>query len=198
MKYRPAKESFRFFNNPEARKGAPVTLELPYGEFEDLRVRVALVRSPEYKKLPPVYLDGTKDIFHLMRHASFEPQEVLTAIYLSPRLEVIGIHEVARGGLDSTRIDPRALFEGAFLCGAHGIVLAHNHPGTSARPSGEDLLVTRNMVAMCNLLGFSFQDHVVVGQNDFASVMELFVGASKAGRLEEMLAEAVSDAKERG
>lgn len=52
--------------------------------------------------------------------------------------------------------------------GADGYYLAHNHSSNSAKPSQEDMEITRNFVA--NVEGFL--GHIVLGNTDKYSIIE--------------------------
>lgn len=45
-----------------------------------------------------------------------------------------------------------------------GIVISHNHPGSSSRPSTQDDDFTKRMHLLCTLSGVKLYDHVIVGK----------------------------------
>jgi DNA repair protein RadC len=57
----------------------------------------------------------------------------------------------------------RELFRHAFIAGAEGFVLAHNHPSGDFRPSAQDVAATRSLAALARAMEFEFLDHVIVG-----------------------------------
>ena len=56
--------------------------------------------------------------------------------------------------------------------GATGVVLAHNHPGGLALPSGNDISVTRKIYRALRLIDIQLCDHIVVADGDFVSMLD--------------------------
>lgn len=57
------------------------------------------------------------------------------------------------------------------LCGATGIILAHNHPSGDITPSKEDVTVYRRIREASEILGVNLLDNIVIG-NGYFSFME--------------------------
>ena len=51
----------------------------------------------------------------------------------------------------------------AILSNAHSIILIHNHPSGSVKPSRQDLLMTRRMKEAGELIGIFVKDHIIIG-----------------------------------
>jgi DNA repair protein RadC len=92
-------------------------------------------------------------------------QEAVLAIYLDCRRRVICHSYVAIGGGNFAMLQAKDVFTPALLCGAEGVILAHNHPGGDTTPSRDDWQVTERLTEAAKILGFSFYDHVIVGQS---------------------------------
>jgi DNA repair protein RadC len=106
-----------------------------------------------------------------------KPQEHFLVLYLSANNEVMGLHEVSKGGLDQTSVDPRVVFAGVLLAGAPAVILVHNHPSGNEQPSNADEQLTNQMVAAGKLLGIKVLDHVIVARGGgFTSIREVSSG----------------------
>lgn len=92
-------------------------------------------------------------------------QEVLGMITVNVRYEVTGIFQVTSGGLSSSYANPREVFQRAVLQGAHAILLFHNHPSGSLKPSSDDIQITRKMVEAGEILGIEVIDHIIISSN---------------------------------
>lgn len=158
--------------NPE-RESRLELVELPMGEFEDLRVRVALVRDEDYGLHDDVVISDSEDIFNLMKSMAFEPQETIHIIMLDARNIVIGIQEVFRGGSYEMVIEPKLLFQAPILADAVSLIFVHNHPSGAPKPSSVDQQMTHNFAEASRLLGFRFLDHVIIGDGDYASFADI-------------------------
>lgn len=98
----------------------------------------------------------------LQKYFGCEPQEHFFVVSLSSNNEIVGIHEVALGGLSSAPADPRVVWAGALLSRATAIILAHNHPSGSPEPSNDDIQLTRHFVQAGELLGIRVLDHLII------------------------------------
>ena len=75
---------------------------------------------------------------------------------------------VTLGLADASLAHPREVFREAIACGSSAIVLAHNHPSGDPTPSGEDIRLTRELVAAGKVIGIPVLDHVILGRPDSA------------------------------
>jgi len=90
-------------------------------------------------------------------------QECLVVFFLNARLKVKGFSLVSLGLINSVQIGVREVFRAAIVNAAHSIILAHNHPSGDARPSEDDLYVTRKICKAGAILGIEVKDHLIIG-----------------------------------
>ena len=60
----------------------------------------------------------------------------------------------------------------ALRTGASGIVLAHNHPGRTLRPSGDDVQVTRAAREALKMANVELIEHVIVTDDGSIGIIE--------------------------
>ena len=147
----------------------------PYTQCFDLR----LVKDGRLPVSRPV-IRTPEDAVDLLR-AEFQhlPFERFVCIPLSTKNHAIGLIRVSSGTLNSSLVHCRDLFVRLLLSGGCSAIISHNHPsglyencGLAATPSPEDIELTRRMVEAGKLLDISVLDHVVVGEDSFASLKE--------------------------
>lgn len=102
-----------------------------------------------------------------------ESVEKFGILTLNTKNVVAGIHIISVGSLNATVVHPRHVFQAAILNNANSIICFHNHPSGDPKPSSEDLNVTRRLVEAGKIMGIEVLDHIIVGDNDFASLKEL-------------------------
>jgi DNA repair protein RadC len=107
-------------------------------------------------------------------------QEVFVVLALDVRNGVVDEIEVARGTLTGVEVHPREVFRPLVRQAAAAAIVAHNHPSGDARPSPDDIALTRRLQLSGELLGIPILDHIVIGRDDFTSVAEM-VGAACEG-----------------
>ena len=64
----------------------------------------------------------------------------------------------------------RQVVENALLCGASGVVLAHNHPSGIALPSESDRAATLWIRDALKPMDIRLLDHIIVADGDFVSM----------------------------
>lgn len=99
-----------------------------------------------------------------------EPVEVFGVLCLTTTCHVICWHQVSRGWLDGTYVEPREIFQTALLTNAASVILAHNHPSGDPTPSPLDLEVTKRLIRTGRLFGIPVVDHIIIGDGAFTSV----------------------------
>lgn len=168
------KSGAAFASNPSAQRTRKKEyIELPPGEYEDLRVRVGLVRSTKGGKYPAVVIQSSASAAALMTPYANEPQEVLSIIMTDTRNVVIGICEIHRGGLTSAVVEPMAVFRPALIANAAAIIVVHNHPSGFAQHSKEDSHLCSTLKRGADLLGLRMLDFLVMGHRDYESYADL-------------------------
>jgi DNA repair protein RadC len=163
-----------FASNPGAHRTLKKEyIELPLGQFEDLRTRVGLVRSKKGGKYPEVQISSSTAVATLMAPYANEPQEVVSVILVDTRNVVIGVCEIHRGGLASAVVEPMAVFRPAIIANAAAIIVVHNHPSGTAAHSPEDSALCGQLMKGAALLGLRMLDFVVMGHRNFESYADL-------------------------
>jgi DNA repair protein RadC len=107
-------------------------------------------------------------------------QEVFFVIGVDIRNGLIDVVEVARGTVMGVEVHPREVFRPLIRMAAAGGVLSHNHPSGDPTPSTEDVMLTRRLRDIGQILGIPIVDHVVVAQHGFRSIAE-FLGTELDG-----------------
>jgi DNA repair protein RadC len=94
--------------------------------------------------------------------AAFEREEMHVA-YLNRTNKVIAIEAVATGGLSAVQVTPQQVFRPALRHAACALILAHNHPSGSCRPSVDDHRLTQQLVRLGEQIEIPVIDHLVIG-----------------------------------
>lgn len=61
------------------------------------------------------------------------------------------------------------ILQGALLTNATGIILAHNHPSGTLKPSREDDRLTRRIVEAADIMNIRVNDHIILTSEGFYS-----------------------------
>ncbi len=79
---------------------------------------------------------------------------------------------LSQGGRTETSVDVRILLRHALLAEATSVILVHNHPSGSCRPSQEDNRLTERVNQACRTVNIRLIDHVIVTDGDYYSFSE--------------------------
>lgn len=101
-----------------------------------------------------------------------EREERLCAFSVNAAGKISACRVIAVGEADRVTLDIKELKRFLIYNKADSLLLTHNHPGGSAMPSDEDIVLTRNLR---RLLGddVRIMDHVIVGEDEVVSMRYL-------------------------
>ncbi len=97
------------------------------------------------------------------------PNEVLFAIFLNAKNEVLATNELGEGTVSQSSAFPRRIVEEALKYKATSVILAHNHPGGVAEPSDQDISITNEIKKALGLIDISLQDHIIINEEEYYS-----------------------------
>lgn len=99
-------------------------------------------------------------------------REKFICLHLNAKNRVTSWELVSIGTLNSSLVHPREVFKGAILANAASIILCHNHPSGDAEPSEDDIVLTKRLAKVGELLGISVLDHLVFTDTNYLSLKE--------------------------
>jgi DNA repair protein RadC len=143
------------------------------GEAKAISIIAALElgrRRRETERPKVTSITCSKDIFHLMhRHFADLNHEEFWIILLNRANNVQSQHLISKGGQAGTVADPKIIFKAALENHAASIILAHNHPSGSLRPSQADINLTKKLRDAGMLLDISVLDHLIFTDTTYFS-----------------------------
>ncbi|MCT2872438.1 JAB domain-containing protein [Limosilactobacillus fermentum] len=108
----------------------------------------------------------------LIDEFSGEEQEMVVAMCTDVHNKIIATKRLFIGGTSECSTYPNQVFRFAIKTGAHGVILAHNHPSGSPAPSTADMIFIKRMEEAGKLIGIALIDALVVGRRDYYSWRE--------------------------
>ena len=88
--------------------------------------------------------------------------ESMFIIFLNRNNTTIHWAKISQGGVDKTIVDPRLICKYAIDCLACAVILVHNHPSGSLKPSDDDDKITKKVKQMLNTFDIKLLDHIIV------------------------------------
>jgi DNA repair protein RadC len=115
-------------------------------------------------------IEDSKSIFDYlyltMRDLDFE---LFKVIYLNGQNQILNIEDIFKGTITHSHIYTREIIKGALRNSATSIVCVHNHPSGDSTPSDADVEITKKIKDSCESIGIVFQDHIIIGDNQYFS-----------------------------
>lgn len=134
---------------------------------------VRLTYKPKIKASDRQQLLDSTEAYKLLQQVydpeTIEYRESFKVILLNRRNRVIGVTNIAEGGIDSLLVDVRMVLQAALLANASAIMISHNHPTGSLRPSEEDRKLTRLIYEAGKLINIILLDHLIVTSEGYFS-----------------------------
>jgi len=118
----------------------------------------------------PTEVKDSKDSFErFLPYIDDMRQEHFLVLYLNQSNHALKVECISNGGTTNVIADPKIIFKNALTLSATCIVLGHNHPSGNPRPSEDDRLLTKKLVAAGKLLDISVIDHIIIGNERYYS-----------------------------
>ena len=99
-------------------------------------------------------------------------QEIAVLLCLDNQCRPISCDFLGTGTVNASEVSVQKINELAVRHQADQVVLAHNHPRGSARPSQADIETTRQLRALLRGVGVELVEHLIFGESDFVSLAE--------------------------
>ena len=96
--------------------------------------------------------------------------EVFCVIYLNQARRVIKYELISSGGITSTVVDVRMILKNCLLYNANQMIIAHNHPSGSTKPSAADKDLTNRLSEAAKLMDIKLLDHLIIAGGEYLSL----------------------------
>lgn len=109
------------------------------------------------------------EVFKPFYEEDMDYKEYSFIMYLNRQNEILGVLKLSEGGCSGTVIDPKILMQGALLVNAQAVIISHNHPSGTLRPSEADDVLTKKIKQLGELMDLPLLDHVILTSNGYYS-----------------------------
>ena len=134
---------------------------------------VELVYKSKVKASERPVVQSSTDAANILRilweDGKMELVEQFKVLFLNRSNKVICIYNVSSGGVTGTVADPKLIFMAALKVNAVSIILSHNHPSGSLKPSKADEELTQKIKGAGAFLDIKVLDHVILSSESYFS-----------------------------
>jgi DNA repair protein RadC len=140
----------------------------------ELIAEVYISYSSKVKACDRFRVSGSKDAAAAFRSIwpAYEHIEFIYMLMLNRQNQVLGCHQISKGGMTGTVVDVRVVFQVALKSCATSIILGHNHPSGNLDPSDADKKITRQLKEAGALLEIPVIDHLILTSDRFLSMAD--------------------------
>ncbi|MCL6295576.1 RadC family protein [Jejuia spongiicola] len=143
------------------------------GEAKAITITAALElgrRRRSEDALQKSKITSSGSVFELMQPIIGELQhEEFWIIYLNNSNKVIQKKQLSKGGITGTLVDVRLVLKNALQVGATGLILVHNHPSGTIKPSEADKQITQKLKIAAQSLDIKVLDHLIITEKAYFS-----------------------------
>ncbi|MEZ4778974.1 MAG: DNA repair protein RadC [Flavobacteriaceae bacterium] len=143
------------------------------GEAKAITIAAALElgrRRRGEEALQKKKITSSASVFELMQPIIGElAHEEFWIVYLNNSNKVLQTMQLSKGGITGTVVDIRLAFKNALQLGAIAIILAHNHPSGTLKPSQADIQLTKKLKMAGESLDIKVLDHLIVTEKAYFS-----------------------------
>ena len=112
-------------------------------------------------------IDSPEKAVELLADIRDKKQEYFVCLTLDGANRLIAKRVVTIGTLTASLVHPREVFADAIADRAASIIVAHNHPSGSMRPSQADIETTNRLNRAGELLGIPLMSHLLITKQSF-------------------------------
>lgn len=98
--------------------------------------------------------------------------EEFWCLFLNQNCKLIRKMRLSRGGINEVHVDIRLIMREAVISNATILIVCHNHPSGSLRPSRDDDELAKSINRACQIMRIHFRDHVIVTDGAYYSYRE--------------------------
>jgi DNA repair protein RadC len=134
---------------------------------------------------PNTKIESPEELYAIMQHILKREQKVdrdrehFWTISLNNTNTVLNIELVSMGSVNATIIEPMEVYSIPLQKRATRIILVHNHPAGTLKPSKSDKDITNRLIQAGRILHIEVLDHIIITEESFYSF-------TQSGLLEEL------------
>jgi DNA repair protein RadC len=136
-------------------------------------IEIVYKRKVSCKMSERPQISSSSDAYQILKHYwddnKIDLLEEFKVLLLNRGNRVLQIAPISQGGITGTVADLRIILALALKLAACSVVLAHNHPSTSLRPSNADEELTQKIKYAAQFHDIKVLDHIIMSSEGYLS-----------------------------
>lgn len=117
----------------------------------------------------PIISDSNNLINYLTTLVAYEPRECLRILFLNSSNKLLADEEFGKGSINHMPLYPREIIRRALELRSTAIIVVHNHPSGSSKPSESDINATKKLVNATVAFDIVVHDHLIIATGGYSS-----------------------------
>ncbi len=134
---------------------------------------IELVYRSKTKASERPWINSSSDAASIFRQLweeeKLELLEQFKVLFLNRANKVTSLYNLSSGGVTGTVADPKLIFTAALKVNATALILAHNHPSGTLKPSRADEELTQKIKGAGQFLDIKVLDHIILSAEGYFS-----------------------------
>ena len=144
-------------------------------KYQKIKLQMVKEQSVEYTTQITKPIDIV-DFINKYEDYSSSPTEKIVVIGLDTKNRINIYTEIANGTSGFCNFSISDMFKPLLVSNSNRFILMHNHPTGDSTPSKEDVNITKRIIEASKIMGLTFLDHIVIGDNEYTSIMSKING----------------------
>jgi len=135
---------------------------------------VQISYSSHVKAKDRMKVTGSKDAADAFRifWPAYEHIEFSYLLMLNRQNQILGYHQLSKGGMTGAVVDVRVIFQVALKASCTSIILSHNHPSGNLDVSDADRKITNQIKQAGVILDIPLLDHLIMTTDSYLSMAD--------------------------
>ena len=140
-----------------------------------LKVLFSMLEDQLYKKIynEKIVISSNVQLLDYLEFSLLKRDiEIFKVLFLNTQNELIREEELFQGTLDRSTVYVRELMKKVLKYNAKSVILVHNHPSGSLKPSKSDIILTKKIKEIFENVEIRLLDHIIISEKGYFSFLE--------------------------
>jgi DNA repair protein RadC len=125
--------------------------------------QIVLTKKPsKFEKIKISSSQNSADYIRQFYTGDIELFESFFLVLLNNNLETTGYVKISQGGITGTVVDVRIVCKYAIESLATSVIVSHNHPSGTLKPSEADKFITKKLKEALKFFDINLLDHLII------------------------------------
>lgn len=138
------------------------------------QVQINIEKKPKVENVEKITVNSPDIVYKLKEVQAIKDavQEHLLFIGLDKNNHLRNITFIGIGSTTNVFVDSKSILRTALINACEGVILVHNHPSNSLKPSFDDKKMSNHIYKFLNIFNIKLIDHVIVTEENYTSMLE--------------------------